>query len=99
MSRKEIFIVGGILAIILGLFVAIITGNHWTTRQFGGNEELHLPVNKKLVNVTWRNSSLWILVRPMKQQEVPEVYDLMQDSNLGIMEGNVHIIEHKGGGQ
>lgn len=83
-----------IFVILIGF---IVTGNHWATRQWGGEEELHLPANKKLVNATWRNSSLWLLTRPMSSHEVPEVYDFIESSNLDIMNGTVHIIEHKGG--
>ena len=84
--------------ITLGI-IGVITGTHFSTRQFGGNEELHLPADKKLINATWKNSSLWMLTRPMKSDEVPEVYDFIESSNLDIFEGTVHIIEHKGGGK
>ena len=97
MKNFEIAVVAIVLVFCIALLGIAVRGEHWSTRQFGGKEELNLPANKKLVNVTWRNSSLWVLVRPMKSDELPEVYDFIESSNLGVFEGTVHIVEHKGG--
>ena len=96
MSKPTIAVIVTITVLVLA-FALIITGSHWTTRNWGGEEELHLPADKKLVNATWRQSSLWLLTRSMKANEVPEVYDFVEDSNLEIMNVTVHIIEHKSG--
>lgn len=96
MSKESIAVITIVITLVAAC-VFIVTGNHWTTRQWGGEEELHLPADKKLVNATWRNSSLWLLVRPMKSYETPDVYDFIENSNLDIMNGTVHIIEHKSG--
>lgn len=86
-----------ILAFTSIILIAIAFGSNWSARHIGGTEDVHLPADKKLVNATWKNSSLWLLTRPMKPDEVPEVYDFIEDSNLNVFEGTVHIIEHKGG--
>lgn len=90
--------IGIIISVILTILVVIVTGNNWAARKIGGETEIHLPADKKLINATWKNSSLWMLTRPMKSDEIPEVYDFIESSNLDIFEGTVHIIEHKGGG-
>lgn len=90
--------IGIIISVILTILVIIVTGNNWAARKIGGETEIHLPADKKLLNATWKNSSLWMLTRPMKANEYPDVYDFIESSNLDIFEGTVHIIEHKGGG-
>ena len=91
-------IIGAIVLVFAIIFILIVGGANWAVRNVGGESELHLPADKKLVNATWKNSSVWLLTRPMKANEVPEVYDFLESSNLEIFEGTVHIIEHKSGG-
>lgn len=45
--------------------------------------------------VTWKEHSLWILTRDMRTDEKPEKYTFQEDSNFGVLEGTVKIIESK----
>lgn len=80
--------------ILIGILIGISNMN-FVTRRFGGNITINLEANHKLVNVTWKDSSLWILTKEMKEDDVAEVYHFKEDSNFGIFEGSVEIIESK----
>jgi len=59
-------------------------------RSFGGTQTVDLPVKTKLVNVTWKdNSNMWILTRPMREDETPETHTFSEKANFGVMEGSV----------
>ena len=73
----------------------LLSGCQATTREWGGNMTLTLKPGEKLVNTTWKGSSLWILTRPMKANDTPETYKFREDSTVGVLEGIVTIIEHK----
>jgi hypothetical protein len=64
-------------------------------KSWGGNANLDLPKGEKLVTVTWKESEIWYLTRPMRVDEVAETYKFHESSNFGIMEGTVTIVEHK----
>ena len=57
--------------------------------------ELNLEPNTKLEVITWKEDSLWVLTRPMKEDEEAETYSYKQHSNFGVIEGEVIIKEHK----
>lgn len=54
-----------------------------------------LPPNYKLVLVTWKKDSMWVLYRPMRKDEVPEEYIYQEDSTFGIIEGTIRIKESR----
>lgn len=62
-------------------------------RNYGGSETITLDPGEKLEMITWKESSLWYLTRPMREDETAETYTFKQDSNYGIFEGTVTIIE------
>ena len=65
-------------------------------RQWGGNSTINLPKGKKLMNFTWKEGNdLWYLTRDMNENDTAETYQFSEDSSLGILEGNVTIVEHK----
>lgn len=65
------------------------------TRQFDGTQNINLPENKKLVNATWKENSLWLLTKDMQNKYIAETYKFEEDSNFGVMEGTVIIKENK----
>ena len=56
---------------------------------------INLKEGEKLLHATWKADSLWLLTRPMKENETPDTYQFREDSAYGILEGTVTIIEHK----
>lgn len=64
-------------------------------RQFGGTATENLPSGRKLVVVTWKGDHLWLLTRPMRPDEKPEVYEFTESSSFGLLNGKVVITETK----
>ena len=66
-------------------------------RVWGGTETIQLDEGVRLVNITWKStgaytsSDLWILTK--KDTTKASTYSFSEKSNLGVMEGQVIIIE------
>ena len=45
--------------------------------------------------ITWKDNSLWYLTRPMTNEDIAETHTFQQQSNFGVFEGTVTIIESK----
>lgn len=73
----------------------MLTGCNPVTRKMGGDMTIHLKPGEKLINVTWKETSLWFLTRPMKVGEAADTYKFKEDSTWGVLEGTVTIVEHK----
>lgn len=73
----------------------IVGCSQYTARKYGGSYTVELPKGEKLVNVTWKEDSLWYMTRPMKADEEPETYKFKEDSIAGVMEGTVTIKESR----
>ena len=80
---------------VLPLLVLFGCTENQRAKSWGGDATLDLPKGEKLVNVTWKESQLWYLTRPMKSEEIAETYVFHESSNYGVMEGTVTITEHK----
>lgn len=83
---------------ILSVFAACsIVGctDNTIARKWGGNMEVKLKKNERLVNVTWKapENSLWILTKQNAGDIPPSTYKFQEDSRWGIIEGTVTIIE------
>jgi hypothetical protein len=66
------------------------------TRNFGGTQIIELPVNQKLINVSWdHNSNIWYLSRPMHDTEISETYEFKEQSTYGQLNGTVILKESK----
>lgn len=67
--------------------------DQYQARKFGGEYTVNLPENKKLVEITWKDNSLWYATRDMRKDEKAETYTFQEDSVGDVMEGTVTIIE------
>lgn len=82
--------------ILLAIMVLCLTGCQNTTKNWGGSMTIELPKGQKLEEITWKgNSDLWYLTRPMREDEVAETHTFQQDTEFGVFEGTVTIIETK----
>jgi uncharacterized lipoprotein YehR (DUF1307 family) len=63
------------------------------SKGYGGKQEIHLKPGRKFVNATWKESDLWYITRPMREDEKAESYSFKEKSNYGIMEGEVIFTE------
>lgn len=83
-----------IFSLIAVVMLLSVTGcSQWKSRNLGGDYTHELPKGEKLVNVTWKEDSLWYLTRPMEEGEEVETYQFQADSVFGVFEGTVTIIE------
>lgn len=82
-------------AITLVIVIIMLCGCHETTKYYGGSMELELPKGQKLEEITWKDSTLWYLSRPMRDDEQPETHTFQADSEWGVFEGSVTVIESR----
>jgi hypothetical protein len=82
------------LAIVMGVMVTSCTENN-RVKNWGGEGTINLPKGRKLVNVTWKETEIWYLTRPMDSNDVAESYQFQEESSWGVMEGTYNIIETK----
>jgi hypothetical protein len=82
------------LTILMGIMVTSCTENE-RVKQWGGEGNIKLPKGRKLVNVTWKETQVWYLTRPMNSNDVAETYQFQEESSWGVMEGTYNIIETK----
>lgn len=82
--------------ILLAIIMLCLTGCQNTTKNWGGSMTIELPKGQKLEEITWKgDSDLWYLTRPMREDEVAETHTFQQDTEFGVFEGTVTIIETK----
>ena len=87
MKRLSIFI-------LLAISLASCTENA-RVKSWGGDGTITLPAGRKLVNITWKETQIWYLTRPMNSTDVAETYQFHEESSFGVMEGTYTIIETK----
>ena len=74
----------------------LMCGCHETTKNFGGTMTIELEPGRKLEEITWKDESdLWILSRPFREGEEPETHTFQADTEWGVFEGTVVIVESK----
>ena len=86
---KRVFLAIGLIALL-----GSCTENS-RVKNWGGDGTLTLPKGQKLINVTWKESQIWYLTRPMTPQDSCQIYTFHESSSWGVMEGTYTIIEVK----
>ena len=89
-----------ILSVVLAIALVVLlcmslVGCQSATRSLGGSTEIKLEPNTKLELITWKDDSLWYLTRPMTEDDIVETHTYQQQSEFGVFEGTVTIIETK----
>jgi hypothetical protein len=86
-----------IIVVIFGILMLMASGctDNVRSKTFGGTWKQEIPKGQKVINVTWKNNGLWVLTRPMKDNETPEISVFKEYSNFGVMEGTVILVESK----
>ncbi len=62
---------------------------------WGGNQTIELPKGEKLEEITWKDSDLWYVTRPMRDDEIPEEHKFQEKSNYGVAKGIITIKESR----
>ena len=83
-----------ILALVAVVAFSSCTEN-LRTRKYGGTTTVDLDPGQKLVEVTWKEASLWYLTEPMEPEYEPKTKVFQEDSRFGIMEGKVIFHERR----
>jgi uncharacterized lipoprotein YehR (DUF1307 family) len=73
-----------LLVLVSVLTLASCTENE-RARRFGGTEEVSLKPNEIVLNVTWKESEMWICTK----DTVSDVVYFREKSAWGVMEGAV----------
>lgn len=81
------------LAILLMIIFICSCTKSQRTRWLGSSMEIVLPAGEKLINVSWKDEDLWYLTRPMRDDEVAEVYQYKEKSAFGMFQGTITIRE------
>ena len=84
-----------LILMVVVLCIFLFAGCQGATKSFGGSMEIKLEPNTKLELITWKDDSLWYLTRPMREDDVAETHTYQQQSEFGVFEGTVTIIETK----
>jgi hypothetical protein len=82
-------------ALYIAVMIALTSGCTANDRakQYGGTMRVNLDPGQKFLNVTWKETELWILTRPMRPGESPETYTFKEDSTFNLVEGTVILTE------
>jgi len=84
----------GLLGFLLVMFlISSSCTENKRARMYGGEMSVNVVPDQKVVNVTWKESNMWILTRPMNESDKPEIYSFSEKSKFGIWEGTIKIIE------
>ena len=86
-------VIGGIMLLVVVGFG--LTGCKSIAKSYGGTISIDVPKGQKVIEATWKDSNVWYLTRPMREDEKPEIFTFQEDSNLGIIEGKVIFKESK----
>lgn len=81
--------------LVVGLMATMLTGCQGATKSFGGSMTIELEPNTKLELITWKDDSLWYCTRPMREDDIAETHTYQQQSEFGVFEGTVTIVETK----
>lgn len=84
-----------IVLMAISITAMSLTGCQTVTKNYGGEMTVNLEPNRKLEEVTWKDNSLWYLTRPMTDEDVAETHTFQQQTDLGVFEGTVTIVESK----
>ena len=86
-----------LFAIAFGLLLLVCCSctENLRTRKYGGTTVVELDTGQKLVEVTWKETSLWYLTEPMEPGYEPKTKVFQEDSRFGVMEGKVVFHERR----
>ena len=75
----EVFSIVAMVIILLVIGLSSCNQNAMI-RSWGGEMDLTLEPNQKLVQITWKDTDLWILTKDMSESDVAENYTFYEES-------------------
>ena len=64
-------------------------------KNWGGSMTVQIDPGYKLVEATWKDDNLWILIEPMDEGYQPKTKIFKESSSFGIMEGSITFKERR----
>jgi hypothetical protein len=87
-----------ILGPILGIGAVGGCNSQLGARHNGGTFEVRVPCDQVVFDVTWKGDSLWYATQSPGPNWAPETKRFRESSLLGVLEGEVVLIESRCGG-
>lgn len=84
MKKNKLFLM--VITVITVITFLSCTDNQ-RARKFGGKEEIQLKPNEVLINITWKESNMWVLT----EDTTTNIKYFRENSNFGIWEGEIII--------
>jgi hypothetical protein len=73
--------------LVCTVFISSCTENK-RVRSFGGTQGLTLKANEKLLNITWKESNMWVLT----EDTVTHIKYFRENSSWGVWEGEIIVL-------
>ena len=70
--------------LLCAVFISSCTKNK-RARTFGGKEEITLKANEKLLNITWKETNMWVLT----EDTLTHIKYFRENSSWGVWEGEI----------
>ena len=83
------------ILVLLTIIVLASCTKNIRTRALGGTDNITLLKGEKLVNMTWKNTNLWILTTSMDSTDTPKAYVFKESSSFRVFQGRINIYEIK----
>ena len=80
---------------VFAVLMMLTSCENLVTRNFGGSQTIELEKGQRLVEITFKDNDLWILTEPMDSDYMPKTKTFYEDSNLGVMQGKITIVEQR----
>ena len=83
------------LALLFCAMVVVFAGcsQQSMVKDCGGSMTIELEPGQKLEEITWKENELWYLTRPFTEDDIPETHTFQEQSEFGVFEGTITIIE------
>ena len=96
MSKRFFMYIGIVAMVFLIGYTSfhIFVPENTRVKRFGSTVVKELPVNQKLVNVTWKDDHFWLLTKEMTNEDRVETYKFSEQSKWGVIEG-IYIIKER----
>lgn len=73
----------------------MLSCDNYIARHLGGTETITLPAGERLIQATWKETSLWYMTEPMPDGYQPRKIEFKEKSPSGTLEGKVIFIERR----
>jgi PBP1b-binding outer membrane lipoprotein LpoB len=64
-------------------------------KHLGDNITVEVDPGYKLIEATWKENNLWVLIEPMEEGYQPKTKIFKESSSYGILEGSITFKESK----